>query len=92
MVDIENEIRKLIHRIHNEGVKSPELNDILDEIASIYRNHQEWYLHRWSQHQGKFVMDSFIQLQNDLAKKGIKRDDFADEVVNYIDDTCFVML
>ena len=92
MVDLENEVRKLIHRIHNDGVKSPELNEILDDIASIYRNRQEWYIHRWYQPQGKFVMDSFLQLQNDLAKKGIKRDDFTDGVVNYIDDTCFVML
>ena len=91
-VDIEREIYKTIDRIHKEGVASPEINDILDEVARIYKNRQEWYLHRWYQPNGKFVLDEFLQLQNQLAKKGVKRDEFADAVIEYIDDTCFVML
>ena len=40
--EVEDEVRKLIHRVHEEGdVHSPELNDILDSISVIYDHKRE---------------------------------------------------
>lgn len=90
--DIENEVRELISHLHKEGVCSPEINDILDAVSRIYSNRQEWYIHRWDQPNGSYVMRECLSLQEKLAKRGVTRDEFADVLCNYIDDTAFVLL
>lgn len=91
--EVEDEVRKLIHRVHEEGdVHSPELNDILDSISVIYDHKREWFIHHWEEPHGQYVMNEFLKLQDQLARKGVKRDEFADVVCTYINDTCFVML